>query len=63
MQPSLMRGLANYAMSGRYRALLIAVASSGSLLFGWIGCAVVALVLLRRAVIHHEGDETGQHPV
>lgn len=43
-----MRGLANYAMSGRYRALLIAVASSGSLLFGWIGCAVVALVTLRR---------------
>jgi len=43
-----MRGLANYAMSGRYRALLIAVASSGSLLFGWIGCAVVALVTLRQ---------------
>lgn len=45
-----MRGLANYAMSGRYRALIVAVASSGSLLFGWIGAAVVALVTLRKGV-------------
>ncbi|WP_414979278.1 hypothetical protein [Congregibacter sp.] len=35
-------------MSGRYRALLLAVASSGSLLFAWIGAAVVALVMLRK---------------
>jgi hypothetical protein len=42
------RGLASFAMSGRYRALLVAVASSGSLLFGWIGAAVVALVTLRK---------------
>jgi hypothetical protein len=35
-------------MSGRYRALLVAVASSVSLLFGWIGAAVVALVTLRK---------------
>ena len=35
-------------MSGRYRALLLAVASSGSLLFAWIGAAVVALVVLRK---------------
>lgn len=35
-------------MSGRYRALLLAVASSGSLLFAWIGAAVVALVILRK---------------
>ncbi|MFK8042866.1 hypothetical protein [Congregibacter sp.] len=35
-------------MSGRYRALLLAVASSGSLLFAWIGAGVVALVTLRK---------------
>ncbi|WOJ93150.1 hypothetical protein R0135_15380 [Congregibacter variabilis] len=35
-------------MSGRYRALLLAVASSGSLLFAWIGASVVALVVLRK---------------
>jgi hypothetical protein len=43
-----MQGLARFAMSGRYRALLLAVASSGSLLFAWIGAAVVALVTLRK---------------
>lgn len=43
-----MQGLARFAMSGRYRALLLAIASSGSLLFAWIGAAVVALVTLRR---------------
>ena len=43
-----MLGLANFAMSGRYRALLVAVASSGSLLFAWIGASVVALVTLRK---------------
>jgi hypothetical protein len=37
-------------MSGRYRALLVAVASSGSLLFAWIGAAIVALVTLRKGV-------------
>jgi hypothetical protein len=35
-------------MSGRYRALLLAVATSGSLLFAWIGAAVVGLVTLRK---------------
>ncbi|WP_439107129.1 hypothetical protein [Congregibacter sp.] len=43
-----MQGLARFAMSGRYRALLLAVASSGSLLFAWIGAGVVALVTLRK---------------
>ena len=43
-----MRGLAQFVMGGRYRALLVAMASSGSLLFGWIGAAVVGLVTLRR---------------
>lgn len=35
-------------MTGRYRALLVAVASSGSLLFAWLGAAIVALVTLRK---------------
>lgn len=43
-----MRALANFAMQGRFRALLIAVASSGSLLFVWVGASVVALVTLRK---------------
>lgn len=43
-----MKGLASFVMSGRYRALLVAMASSGSLLFCWIGAAVTALVTLRR---------------
>src|SRR6056297_2550803 len=43
-----MKGLANFVMSGRYRALLVAMASSGSLLFCWIAAAVAALVTLRR---------------
>lgn len=43
-----MLGLARFAMGGRYRALLLAVVSSGSLLFAWIGAGVVALVTLRK---------------
>lgn len=43
-----MKGLASFVMSGRYRALLVAMASSGSLLFCWIGAAVTALVTLRK---------------
>lgn len=43
-----MQGLARFAMGGRYRALLIAIASSGSLLFAWVGAGVVALVTLRK---------------
>jgi len=35
-------------MRGRFQALLVTVASSGSLLFCWIGAAVVALVTLRK---------------
>lgn len=40
-------------MGGRFRALLIAIASSGSLLFAWVGAALVALVTLRKG--HKEG--------
>jgi len=45
-----MKGLAAFAMRGRFQALLVAVASAGSLLFCWISAAVVALVLLRKGV-------------
>ena len=37
-------------MRGRFQALLVAVAGSGSLLFCWISAAVVALVTLRKGV-------------
>lgn len=45
-----MKALADFAMRGPYRALLLAVASSGSVLFCWIGAAIAALVTLRRGV-------------
>ncbi len=45
-----MRGLAAFAMGGRARAMLIAIASSSSLLFAWIGAALVALVTLRKGL-------------
>ena len=35
-------------MRGRFQALLVAVAGSGSLLFCWISAAVLALVTLRK---------------
>lgn len=43
-----MVGLAGFAMGGRFRALLIAVATSGSLLFAWIAAALAGLVILRK---------------
>jgi hypothetical protein len=43
-----MRGLAAFAMGGRSRAVFLAMASSGSLLFGWFSAALVALVTLRK---------------
>lgn len=43
-----MKSLASFVMSGPYRALLVAMASSGSLLFCWISAAVTALITLRR---------------
>ncbi|WP_189478749.1 hypothetical protein [Parahalioglobus pacificus] len=43
-----MTALANFVMRGRYQALLVAVAGSGSFLFCWISAAVVALVTLRQ---------------
>lgn len=43
-----MKFLAEFVMRGRFQALLVAVASAGSLLFCWISAAVVALVTLRK---------------
>jgi hypothetical protein len=43
-----MRGLAEFVMRGRWQALAVAVLGSGSLLFGWISAAAVALVTLRK---------------
>ena len=42
-----MRGLAEFIMRGRWQALGVAVLGSGSLLFGWISAAAIALVTLR----------------
>jgi hypothetical protein len=42
-----MRGLAEFIMRGRWQALAVAVLGSGSLLFGWISAAAIALVTLR----------------
>ena len=43
-----MKGLAEFVMRSRFRALLVAVIGAGSLMFCWISAAVVALVTLRR---------------
>ena len=43
-----MRGLAEFIMRGRWQALAVAVLGSGSLLFGWISAAAIALVTLRK---------------
>lgn len=43
-----MTAIAEFVMRGRFQALLVAVAGSGSLLFCWISAAVVALVTLRK---------------
>ena len=44
----MMRGLAEFIMRGRWQALGVAILGSGSLLFGWISAAAIALVTLRR---------------
>ena len=44
----MMRGLAEFIMRGRWQALGIAILGSGSLLFGWISAAAIALVTLRK---------------
>ncbi len=43
-----MRALAEYVMRGRMQAVIVAAVATGSVLFAWIGAAVVALVTLRK---------------
>ena len=46
-----MRGLAEFIMRGRWQALAVAVVGAGSLLFGWLSAAAIALVTLRKGII------------
>lgn len=43
-----MKGIAAFAMRGRWQALAVAAGGAGSLLFCWISAAVIALVTLRK---------------
>lgn len=43
-----MKGLADFAMRGRFQALLVVLVGAGSLLFCWVSAAVLALVTLRK---------------
>jgi hypothetical protein len=43
-----MKAIAEFAMRGRFQALLLTVGGAGSILFCWISAAVLALVTLRR---------------
>ncbi|MEP5567631.1 MAG: hypothetical protein ABJN62_07350 [Halioglobus sp.] len=45
-----MKAIAEFAMRGRFQALLLAVGGSGSILFCWVSAAVIALITLRRGV-------------
>jgi len=44
------RGLAEFIMRGRWQALAVAILGAGSLLFGWVSAAAVALVTLRKGI-------------
>ncbi|MFT4613834.1 MAG: hypothetical protein ACI9NT_000975 [Bacteroidia bacterium] len=46
-----MKGLAEFVMRGRLQALFATVFTCGSIVFCWIGAAVVALVTLRKGVV------------
>lgn len=43
-----MRALAEYVMRGRTEAVIAAVLTTGTVLFAWVGAAIVALVTLRK---------------
>ncbi len=45
-----MKAIAAFAMRGRFHALALTVAGSGSILFCWISAAILALVTLRKGV-------------
>ncbi|MGK0499091.1 MAG: hypothetical protein ACJAYG_000722 [Oceanicoccus sp.] len=43
-----MRAVAEYVMRGRTQAVIAAVLATGTVLFAWVGAAVIALVTLRK---------------
>lgn len=43
-----MRGLAEFIMRGRWQALAVSMLGAGTLLFGWVSAAAIALVTLRK---------------
>jgi hypothetical protein len=43
-----MRALAEYVMKGRAQAVIAAALATGTVLFAWVGAAVIALVTLRK---------------
>ncbi len=43
-----MRALAEYVMKGRSQAVLAVVFATGTVLFAWVGAAIIALVTLRK---------------
>ena len=43
-----MRALAEYVMKGRAEAVIVAAVATGTILFAWVGAAVIALVTLRK---------------
>ena len=43
-----MRALAEYVMKGRSQAVIAAALATGTVLFAWVGAAVIALVTLRK---------------
>jgi len=45
-----LKGLAEFVMRGRLQALLVVIISASTLMFSWIGAAVVALVILRQGL-------------
>ncbi len=47
-----MRALAEYVMRGRTQAVIISMIATGSILFAWVGAAVIALVTLRQGTKH-----------
>ncbi len=45
-----MKAIAEFAMRGRFQALVLTVAGAGSILFCWLSAAILALVTLRKGV-------------
>jgi hypothetical protein len=45
-----MRALAEYVMKGRAQAVVVAIVATTTVLFAWVGAAVVGLVILRHGI-------------